>query len=211
MSNPTFLSAATPHADSRPCFDRTGDNVVFMRENATTGAASLWIVPATPPSAPAAKLFPSVDASDDNHGTRPDWSWATDDIAFTGAHTPTGGSTREGLFLIDRHGGHLRHVDIDPTQVAPKDISYPSWYPRRSPSRGHRLRREPHRSGRLAEHERSGRRADPLDVDPHRPVEREPDRRSPPVHRRAAALLPERAVDGLPRLHRRPPTSTTRR
>jgi Tol biopolymer transport system component len=125
---PTFLygDPGSQTSDSRPCFDATGDKVVFMRE-VNGGPASLWTVDVTADgSATPAQLFPHQAPTSSNNATRPDWSWHDGRIAFSGNHTGDA-----GLFVIQADGTQPQHVAItvNGTAVGGDKIQYPAWYP----------------------------------------------------------------------------------
>ena len=121
-----FLLSDPEYVYSRPCFSPSGDRILFMRAPATDDPVavansnqspwSLWTVPAR-------GGFPTLLFEDPEiRATRPDWSWTTNRIAFTGI--AVGGAA---LFTIDENGDGLTHIPVgDPARTA---VFYPSWYP----------------------------------------------------------------------------------
>lgn len=121
-----FLTSDPAWVDTRPCFSPSGREVLFMRAPAGPDPAatvnrndspwSLWTIPSDGGEARPFFEHPELRA------TRPDWSWATGRIAFSGV--------REGrgeLWLLDEDGGGLARVPVP----APFDgqLFYPSWFP----------------------------------------------------------------------------------
>jgi Tol biopolymer transport system component len=111
---------------SRPCFSPRGDRIMFMRTpltgdptaiaNSNDSDWSLWTVPATGGTPTAFFHDPVL------HATRPDWSWATGRVAFTGIQ-----DGRAGLWLLDEDGANPTNVPVgDPAE---RQLHYPSWYP----------------------------------------------------------------------------------
>ncbi len=111
---------------SRPCFSPGGDKIMFMRTpltgdltaiaNSNDSDWSLWTVPVGGGSPTA--FFHDTELP----ATRPDWSWATGRVAFTGAR-----NGRAQLWLLDEDGTNLTNVPIgDPSE---RQLHYPSWYP----------------------------------------------------------------------------------
>lgn len=132
IATPQFLYSAREakkNEDSRPCFNKEGDRVVFMRTTESNPASALFTVPATcSPGNKPRQLFPGVTPTSDNEATRPDWSWVHGRIAFAGAL-----KTNLGLFIINGDGSDCRHVPIlvgeNQHRIDDQRISYPSWYP----------------------------------------------------------------------------------
>lgn len=121
-----FLTSDPAWVDTRPCFSPSGRDVLFMRApagpdpgvtlNRNDSPWSLWTVPSE--GGEARPFFEHPDL----RATRPDWSWPTGRIAFSGV--------REGrgeLWLLDEDGGGLARVPVP----APFDrqLFYPSWFP----------------------------------------------------------------------------------
>lgn len=79
---------------------------------------SLWKVPA------AGGMPTPFFESPELRATRPDWSWTTGRIAFTGVTVSSG---HIELWLIDEDGSGLTRVPVG-ASVQP-EIVYPAWYP----------------------------------------------------------------------------------
>ena len=128
-SNPTFrfLVDDPRFVYSRPCVSPSGDRVVYMRapatadpiaaENANLSPWTLWTAPWG--GGESTLLFGDPDV----RATRPDWSAASNRVAFTGI-------THDGeaaLWILDPETGAGTRVRLD---GPPRDrLFYPTWFP----------------------------------------------------------------------------------
>lgn len=121
-----FLTSDPAYVDTRPCFSPSGREVLFMRSpagddpvatlNSNRSPWSLWTVPADG-GAPRPFFDPPT-----LRATRPDWSWTSDRIAFSGVRDGRG-----ELWVLDRSGEDPTHVTVEERYQG--RLFYPSWYP----------------------------------------------------------------------------------
>ena len=111
---------------SRPCFSPDGQRILFMRapltgdrsviENSNESDWGLWTVPESGGVPERFFYDPRL------HATRPDWSWSTGQVAFTGVR-----DSSSTLWILNQDGGDLTSVPVG--QPTLQQVHYPSWYP----------------------------------------------------------------------------------
>ncbi len=94
---PVFITRNSGFSDYRPSPDKTGQNILFERTvhpNPTDANTQLFIVKGVGSASPTVAPFLTVPASLPPtwpySQTRPDWSWVTNEVAFSGAPTNQG-------------------------------------------------------------------------------------------------------------------------
>ncbi len=112
-----FLTCDEDATDYRPAINSTGDVVVFERTPAAGGLTALYQITDFSSPNPAPFLSgqnPAPPASQ----TRPDWCWATGQIAFNGADSNDGALT---VWQVGPGGA-------DPQQMQnTTGFCYPTW------------------------------------------------------------------------------------
>ncbi len=140
IKEPVFLydkQYAAGWQDSRPCFNADASLIVFMRqvpstkENPSPPAALYTIIwqdsGETSPGTIPVQFYPfdNVVPTHTHQATRPDCSWKTNSIAFTGSVPNNGKTIQHGLFFLSPDESPV-YVEI---KHKSRSISYPSWYP----------------------------------------------------------------------------------
>jgi Tol biopolymer transport system component len=125
-SSVRFLVTDPDYVYARPCLSPAGDRVVFARAPATedpvkamNADSSPWILCSV--GLDGGREIPLFNSSDLS-STRPDWSWTSNRIAFTGI-----ADGRADLWILDGEGGDPVRVELG--SPARTRIFYPSWYP----------------------------------------------------------------------------------
>jgi hypothetical protein len=118
-----FLPVTDPnYSDYRPAVDATGNQVIFERTSVGGGPTTLQVVRSLTATSPAAFVLAGVAPAGVVTGpeqTRPDWCWATGQVAL---NVPAGASGSETqVLLADSDGTPLGNV--------PESIGYlyPIW------------------------------------------------------------------------------------
>jgi len=119
-----YLTCDDAFLDARPCFDPTGQTVLFMHTPlAQPDRVWLYAIRASSGSRkPHHCQSPTPFFVDPNlPATRPDWSWSRTnfEIAFAG---------NSKLYLLDVNTKKVRFVDCQPSgSIVLDTLSYPSW------------------------------------------------------------------------------------
>jgi hypothetical protein len=118
----TFITSDPGYTDYRPAVDATGTKVVFERtpfpNPGTAPTPVLYLATSIGSSNPVVAAFLTVPtnppASFPYSQTRPDWSWVTGDVAFSGSPTDTGtieahivAATGVGTTFVPDTGAHI--------------------------------------------------------------------------------------------------------
>jgi hypothetical protein len=121
----TFLTSDPKFTDYRPAVDKAGARVVFERlpfPNPTHANTMLYVASSidlpNPPVAPFVPIPPLPPLTYPYSQTRPDWSWQTGEVVFSGAPAET--SPIEA---------HIVSADGKTVSVVPRTLShiYPIW------------------------------------------------------------------------------------
>lgn len=125
FGKPIFITSDPAYSDYRPTADKTGQNILFERTphpNPSDAFTQIYLAKNVGSNAPAVAPFLTVPATLPPtwpySQTRPDWSWVTGEVAFSG------GPTNQGPNQV-----HLVAADgVAPRLVADTNAHiYPIW------------------------------------------------------------------------------------
>jgi hypothetical protein len=109
LPTPTFITSSPGFTDYRPAVDKTGTRVLFERtpypNPGETQPTVLYLATGVGGASPVVAPFLTVPATPPStwpySQTRPDWSWVTNEVAFSGAPSNNGGPIQVHVVAAD--------------------------------------------------------------------------------------------------------------